>query len=92
MVAVLDYLQDEGDVEVQVVLVDVFLDDVFLECLCESFGFGCVVVVDVSDDEQQFVVVHMPDIGYHCIYGALKDLAGVVFFEVRGEEDGLGYF
>lgn len=75
--------------EVQVILVNVSLDDVFLERLCETLGFGCVVVVDVSDDEEQFVIVHVPDIGYHCVYGALKDLAGEVFLKVGGEEDGL---
>jgi hypothetical protein len=32
LVAVLHYLQDERNVEVQVALVDVFMDDVLLEC------------------------------------------------------------
>lgn len=52
MVAVLDYLEDEWDVEIKIILIDVLLDDVLLEGLCESFGLGCVIIVDVSDDEE----------------------------------------
>jgi hypothetical protein len=51
-----------------------------------------VVFVNAPDDEEHLVVVYVVYIGYHCINGALEYLLGVVFLEVRGEEDGLRDF
>lgn len=51
-----------------------------------------MVFVNAPDDEEHLVVVYVVYIGYHCINGALEYLLGVVFLEVRGEEDGLRDF
>jgi hypothetical protein len=53
-------------VKVKVILIDVFLDEMFLNGLGEASGLGSVVVVDMPDDEEQFVVVHVVNVERHC--------------------------
>ena len=77
--AILDGLEDERDVEVDVVLVDVLANQVFLQFLSEVSPRW--IGVDMPDDEQQLVVVGGIHVGGERLQGEVEHLLREVVLE-----------